>query len=385
MIDSGSPAPRRRPLTEAGSIIGTAQFLSPEQARGARSTVRPLLDRVVLYELLTGTIPFNGRRRSIAIKHLSQLPAPPSTHQPIPTRPRLRRATHARQGSTDRSTRPRNRLHLKTDRAQDQRLPAETTEAATTVLARRTSARRRRPPGPRPTRPAAATSIDEPRAAERSRPHSSARCSSCSRSSATNRLADRVAARRGEAGRVPTSPAASSASPSSTIRTRPQGAGQRTPTTKAYEAGIVFERTRGRRPDQRGNFVTMVVSTGPWKMRIPSVVSQSHDQAVSKLTTAGEDRTSSASTRSSRRHRAHDRPKDGTKVIVRTYGPRQRIRRGRSRSRPERDSEPDSKPPSRPPRRGFSRLPHDVQDSDQPRGSSSARMPPPARRHRRAP
>ena len=46
-------------MTETGSIMGTAQYLSPEQARGARSTQRRDLYSVgvVLYEMLTGRAP----------------------------------------------------------------------------------------------------------------------------------------------------------------------------------------------------------------------------------------------------------------------------------------------------------------------------------------
>ena len=49
-------------MTEAGSIIGTAQYLSPEQARGAGVDQRSDLYSVgiLLYEMLTGTVPFTG-------------------------------------------------------------------------------------------------------------------------------------------------------------------------------------------------------------------------------------------------------------------------------------------------------------------------------------
>src|SRR3954465_13507362 len=71
-------------MTEAGSIIGTAQYLSPEQARGAPvdQTSDLYSVGVVLYELLTGQVPFTGDTPlEIAMKHLSEVPKPPSEHR----------------------------------------------------------------------------------------------------------------------------------------------------------------------------------------------------------------------------------------------------------------------------------------------------------------
>jgi len=72
-------------MTEVGSIIGTAQYLSPEQARGAPvdQTSDLYSAGVVLYEMLTGQVPFTGDTPlEIAMKHLSEVPRPPSEHRP---------------------------------------------------------------------------------------------------------------------------------------------------------------------------------------------------------------------------------------------------------------------------------------------------------------
>src|SRR2546423_180843 len=72
-------------MTEVGSIIGTAQYLSPEQAKGAPVDQTSDLYSlgIVLYELLTGTVPFNGETPvEIAMKHLSAVPERPSAKRP---------------------------------------------------------------------------------------------------------------------------------------------------------------------------------------------------------------------------------------------------------------------------------------------------------------
>ena len=59
---SASPAPGASEMTETGSIMGTAQYLSPEQAQGHAVTAASDLYSigVMLYEMLTGRLPFEG-------------------------------------------------------------------------------------------------------------------------------------------------------------------------------------------------------------------------------------------------------------------------------------------------------------------------------------
>jgi serine/threonine protein kinase len=67
-------------LTQVGAMIGTPRYMSPEQCDGAELT--PAADvyslGVILYEMLTGTVPFSGSTPlAIAMKHTSELPRRP--------------------------------------------------------------------------------------------------------------------------------------------------------------------------------------------------------------------------------------------------------------------------------------------------------------------
>ncbi len=67
------------PLTRTGMVVGTAQYVSPEQAQGQQVT--PASDiyslGVVAYEVLSGRRPFRGESSvSVAIKHITEKPKP---------------------------------------------------------------------------------------------------------------------------------------------------------------------------------------------------------------------------------------------------------------------------------------------------------------------
>ena len=72
-------------LTQTAAVVGTAQYISPEQARGEAADARSDLYAVgcVLYELLTGRPPFVGDSLvSVAVSHVREMPTPPSAHDP---------------------------------------------------------------------------------------------------------------------------------------------------------------------------------------------------------------------------------------------------------------------------------------------------------------
>lgn len=79
-IDRGAPS-----QTQAGFIVGTPQYLAPEVLQGAEADARADIysSGIVLYEIFTGVLPFDGpTAMEVVVQHLRQEPAAPSSRWP---------------------------------------------------------------------------------------------------------------------------------------------------------------------------------------------------------------------------------------------------------------------------------------------------------------
>jgi serine/threonine-protein kinase len=286
-------------MTEAGSIIGTAQYLSPEQARGAPvdQTSDLYSTGIVLYELLTGTVPFTGDTPvEIAMKHLSQVPEPPSSHRP--DIPRDLDYVALRALAKDPADRYHSAEEMDSDLERIGRgigVSAETAEAATTVLSRTDvgeAATTVRPAaaGARTYTPGRYYEYDEPPRRRTVWPW------------LLGVLLVALALVGGWFAWQEVQSQLNAAEPVAVPDV--VGIQEELAVQEVRDAGLkelverrdnadvpvgqVFEQDPqpGDRTE-RGNFVTLVVSTGPRKLDVPNVVGQSRDSAVSTLTEAG--------------------------------------------------------------------------------------------------
>jgi serine/threonine-protein kinase len=279
-------------MTEEGAIIGTAQYLSPEQARGAPvdQTSDLYSTGIVLFELLTGEVPFTGDSPvEIAMKHLAETPPTPSELRPdVPADLDL---VVIRALAKEPADRYQSAAAMDADLetvARGGRVAAETAEAATMVLSGEraidmtaaTQVIRRGPPPqyepPDRSRPVwpwlvgvgavlallvAAWFLYEP-------------------------IADRVQGSGTVA--VPYVVGIQAALAVQDIEEAGLTPNVRRVSNSDVEEGIVFQQspTEGTRVD-KGEIVRIDVSSGKPEVTIPSVVGQTAEDAVAELTRAG--------------------------------------------------------------------------------------------------
>lgn len=92
-------------ITQVGSVVGTAAYLSPEQVRGDEAT--PGTDvyalGVVLYQFLTGRLPYEGSSLAeLAVRQQNETPLPPSTYNAEVPQPLGAAVLRALEGDTNR-------------------------------------------------------------------------------------------------------------------------------------------------------------------------------------------------------------------------------------------------------------------------------------------
>ena len=136
-------------LTQTATVLGTASYLSPEQAQGeavdARSDIYSL--GVVLYEMLTGQVPFIGETAvAVAYKHVREVPTLPTRIEPrIPRQleavvmKALAKNPANRYGSADEFRRDLERVRHGEPVAATPVLPAEQSTQIITEPARQTT------------------------------------------------------------------------------------------------------------------------------------------------------------------------------------------------------------------------------------------------------
>ncbi|HSC21226.1 MAG TPA: protein kinase [Solirubrobacterales bacterium] len=177
-------------ITQVGSVVGTAAYLAPEQVRGEEAT--PATDvyalGVVLYQFLTGRLPYEGSSLAeLAVRQQNEKPLPPSTYDSDIPEPLGAAVLRALEGDPSRRYASAEELASGLRRGlegEDVTLPLEEGTSATSVLGGDTAATRHmgrdtgqteyrppasqtRRPAPRPVAPVPAPApAPPPRAAE---------------------------------------------------------------------------------------------------------------------------------------------------------------------------------------------------------------------------
>ncbi len=275
-------------MTEEGAIIGTAQYLSPEQARGAPvdQTSDLYSTGIVLFELLTGDVPFTGDSPvEIAMKHLGETPPVPSDlRADVPEDLDL---VVVRALAKEPADRYQSAAAFDADLetvARGGRVAAETAEAATMVLAGEATAATqiaRRPPPPQ---------YEPPKRGRPLWPWLLAIGTVLAVAVLGLLFYDSIQRQlQGEETvAVPYVVGLQQANAVNKIEEKGLTPQVRPVSNSDVEEGVVFNQTptEGTRVDKE-TVVTIDVSSGKPEVTIPSVVGQTDDDAVAELTRAG--------------------------------------------------------------------------------------------------
>src|SRR5262245_28900350 len=157
-------------ITQVGSVVGTAAYLSPEQVRGDEAT--PGTDvyalGVVLYQFLTGRLPYEGSSLAeLAVRQQNEKPLPPSTYNDAVPAAFGAAVLRALEGDPNRRYASASELAGGLQmglRGEDVTLPLEEGTAATRVLGSETATRRLDRTERTEMRPASPTRRPAPRA-----------------------------------------------------------------------------------------------------------------------------------------------------------------------------------------------------------------------------
>ena len=154
-------------LTQVGSVVGTAAYLAPEQARGEETT--PAADvyalGVVLYQVLTGRLPWEGSTLAeLAIRRENERPLPPTSYDPEIPETLSRAVLRSLEGDLASRYATARELAYALEAGFAGREPADPHEAATSALATGpATAQTRRMPAEEPLTPVSPQPAAPPR------------------------------------------------------------------------------------------------------------------------------------------------------------------------------------------------------------------------------
>jgi serine/threonine-protein kinase len=138
-------------ITQVGSVVGTAAYLAPEQVRGEEAT--PATDvyalGVVLYQFLTGRLPYEGSTLAeLAVRQQNERPLPPSTYNDEVPGALGSAVLRALEGDPSRRYASADELAAGLQRGlqgEDETLPLAEGESRTNVMGGETATRRMEP------------------------------------------------------------------------------------------------------------------------------------------------------------------------------------------------------------------------------------------------